>query len=61
VAKAVSPAEALDAIWRFDPESGAWQGYSAAAPEASDLASVNKLEAIFICMNAPGTISRPVI
>jgi len=58
---AVSPAEALDAVWAFDAESGAWQGYSAAAPEASDLASVNQLQAIFVCMNATGTIGRPVI
>jgi hypothetical protein len=61
VAKAVAPPEALDAVWAFDPGSGAWKGYSAAAPEASDLASVNQLDAIFVCMNAPGTISRPVI
>jgi len=61
VVKGVAPPEALDAIWVFDPETGAWQGFSAAAPEASDLASVNQLEAIFVCMNAPGTISRPKI
>jgi hypothetical protein len=61
VVTGVAPAEALDAIWLFDPASGAWQGYSPAAPEASDLASVNNLDAIFVCMNAPGTIGRPVI
>ena len=61
VVAGVAPAEALDAVWLFDPASGAWQGYSPAAPEASDLESVNNLDAIFVCMNAPGTISRPVI
>jgi hypothetical protein len=61
VVTGVAPAEALDAIWLFDPASGAWQGYSPAAPEASDLESVNNLDAIFVCMNAPGTIGRPVI
>ncbi len=61
VAKGVAPPEALDAVWVFDPESGTWQGFSAAAPEASDLTTVNQLDAIFVCMNAPGTISRPKI
>jgi hypothetical protein len=61
VAAAVSPPEALDAIWALDPETGVWQGYSPATPEASDLASVNELDVIFVCMNAPGTISRLVI
>jgi hypothetical protein len=61
VAKGVAPPESLDAIWLFDPESGTWKGFSAAAPEASDLASVNRLDAVFVCVNAPGTISRPKI
>ena len=58
----VAPAEALDAIWKFDPASGAWQGFSPTAPAAvSDLASIDMLDAIFICVNAPATWSRPVI
>jgi hypothetical protein len=61
VVAGVAPAEALDAIWLFDPASGAWMGYSPAAPEASDLESVNNLDAIFVCVNAAATISRPVI
>jgi hypothetical protein len=61
VVAGVAPAEALDAIWLFDAASGAWQGYSPAAPEASDLESVNNLDAIFVCVNAAATISRPVI
>jgi hypothetical protein len=61
VSGAVVPPEALDAIWAFDPESSTWAGYSSAAPEASDLTSVNQLDAIFVCMNASGTISRPMI
>lgn len=61
VVKAVLPAKALDAVWVLDVESSTWQGYSTAAPEASDLKSVSSLQAIFVCMNASGTISRPVI
>jgi hypothetical protein len=61
VVEAVTPPEALDAVWAFDAESSTWQGYSAAAPEASDLLFVNQLDAISVCMNASGAISRPVI
>jgi hypothetical protein len=61
VVKAVLPANALDAVWTFDVESSAWLGYSTAAPEASDLKSVMNLQAMFVCMTASGTISRPVI
>jgi hypothetical protein len=61
VVQAVSPADALDAVWTFDVESSAWQGYSTASPEASDLKSVDNLQPIFVCMTASGTISRPVI
>jgi hypothetical protein len=62
VAGAVAPAEALDAIWKFDPVTGTWMGYSPSAPAAvSDLASVDRLDAIFVCVNAAATISRPVI
>ena len=62
VAGAVAPAEALDAIWKFDPASGTWQGFSPSAPaDVNDLASVDRLDAIFICANAAATIGRPVI
>jgi hypothetical protein len=61
LANAIAPPEALDGIWAFDANSGTWKGFSPAAPEASDLASVNELDAIFVCMNAVGTVSRPVI
>jgi hypothetical protein len=62
IAAGVAPAEALDAIWKFDPASGTWQGYSPSAPAAvNDLTSVDELDAIFICVNAAATWSRPVI
>jgi hypothetical protein len=62
VAGAVTPAEALDAIWKFDPATGTWKGFSPSAPAAvSDLAAVDRLDAIFVCVNAAATISRPVI
>jgi hypothetical protein len=62
VAGAVAPAEALDAIWKFDPATGTWKGYSPSAPAAvNDLAKVERLDAIFVCVNAAATIGRPVI
>jgi len=62
VAGAVAPAEALDAIWKFDAASSSWEGYSPTAPaDVNDLALVNRLDAIFVCVNAAATIARPVI
>jgi hypothetical protein len=62
VAGAVAPAEALEAIWKFDPATGTWKGFSPTAPAAvNDLASVQRLDAIFVCVNAAATIGRPVI
>jgi hypothetical protein len=62
VAGAVAPAEALDAIWKFATATSTWQGFSPSAPAGvSDLASVNRLDAIFICVNAAATVARPVI
>lgn len=61
VAGSVAPAEALDAIWAFDPETGTALGFSPAAPEVSDLASVDLLDAFFVCANARSMLSRPVI
>jgi len=60
VAGAVAPAEALDAIWRFDPATGTWQAFKPGAPAAvNDLAEVDELDVIFICMSAAGTVGRP--
>jgi len=62
VAKAVTPAGALDAIWSFDPATGTWVGFSPAAPAgASDLTTVDRLEPFFICMSEPGVVGRPVL
>jgi hypothetical protein len=62
VAGAVTPADALGAIWKFDPATGRWLGYSPTAPPAvSDLDSVDFLDAVFICVDAAATVKRPVI
>jgi hypothetical protein len=62
VAGAVAPAEALDGIWALNPDGTAWLGYSPTAPEGvNDLVSLNQLDAFMICVNAPATVTRPVI
>jgi len=58
----VAPAEALDAIWKFDAASSTWEGYSPSVPaDVNNLALVDRLDAIFVCVNAAATIARPVI
>jgi hypothetical protein len=62
VAGAVTPADALSAIWKFDPASKSWMGYSPTAPaDVNNLASVDRLDAIFICVSAAAEVARPVI
>lgn len=62
VAAAVSPADGLVAVWKFDAGAGRWLGYSPSAPpEVSDLKTVERLDAIFVCMTASGSVTRPKI
>lgn len=59
VAAAVSPLSALLGMWRFDSGRQTYEGFSPLAPGASDLTSVNRTDAVFICLSTPGTLSRP--
>lgn len=61
VAGAVSPASALQTIWRRDNATGTFEAYSAAAPEASDLLSVGLLDAVFLCVDADASVSMPTV
>lgn len=61
VAAAVAPAEALVAIWRFNNATQTFQGFSRQFPGASDLTTVNRTDAVFVCMREPGMLRRPVI
>lgn len=61
VAAAVTPATALAAIWRFDNATQTFRAFSPQFPDVSDLLTVNGLDAVFICMRAPGTLTRPAI
>lgn len=59
VAAAVVPAEALHAIWRYDPATGRYAGFSPAAPLASDLTTVNRAEFLRVCTAGPAALRLP--
>ena len=61
VAAGVSPASALIAIWRFDNATQRFAGYSPIPGAPNDLVTLNRADAIFICVNAPATFTRPAI
>jgi len=58
---AVSPPEALDAVWRLDNATRTFQAFMPQAPQASDLTSLNLLDAAFICVDAAATIAMPTV
>ena len=61
VADAVTPAGALESIWRLDNATHAFQAYVAAAPQASDLTSLQFLDAAFVCAGGPATLLMPAV
>lgn len=61
IADAVSPPEILIAIWEFDNAAGIWRGYSPQFPDVSDLTNMDFLDVAFICVDASGTFTRPLI
>ena len=62
VGQGVEPAGSLVSIWKYLPAENRWIGYSAGAPAAvSDLQTVERLDALFVCVNAAATISMPDI
>ena len=61
VAAAITPASAVQGIWRFDNNRQLFEGFSPQFPQASDLQTVNLIDAVFICMDAPGTLTRPAL
>ena len=67
VVGSIDPQGAMYAIWRLNmtplsPATGpAFEGFAPAAPQASDLQGVNFLEAVFLCVSAPSTITMPAV
>jgi hypothetical protein len=67
VVGSISPPGALYALWRLNPTpvtpttGPAYEGFAPAAPQASDLQGVNFLEAVFLCVSVPSTITMPAV
>jgi len=61
VTAAVAPPDVLDAIWRYDVAARTFRAYSPRSSAVSDLATVDRLDAVFICMRTPGSLSRPAL
>jgi len=49
VLQAVTPTGAAQVMWGFSAALGYWQGFDSAFPQASDLSTVNFLEAAWLC------------
>jgi hypothetical protein len=59
LAAAISPPDILKAMWAL--EGGLWLGYSPLYPEASNLATRDFLDVVFLCVDAVGTFVRPLV
>ena len=62
VAAAITPAGALESIFRLDPVVGRFRGFSPTAPAfVNDYTVIETdLEPVFICMRQSGTLNRPI-
>jgi inhibitor of cysteine peptidase len=58
VVQAVSPAGAAESMWRYDSSQNRFLGFSPAAPQASDLLTVNFLDAVWLCVSIPEAAVR---
>lgn len=50
VAQSVTPAGMLQSMWRHNASMNKFEGFSPAAPQASDLATVDFLDAVWLCL-----------
>jgi hypothetical protein len=58
VVQAVTPAGLVQAMWRHNAAQNRFEGFSPAAPQASDLLTVNLWDAVWLCV-AGGAPSAP--
>jgi PKD repeat protein len=59
VAAAVTPATAVVSLWRQEPGTQRFVGYAPGASVVSDLRTIDRFDALFICTTAPATLNRP--
>ena len=50
VVQAVTPAGMVQSMWRHDAAQNRFEGFSPAAPQASDLLTVNFMDAVWLCL-----------
>jgi hypothetical protein len=61
IVSAVSPPSAVTSVWRNQAGGVTFFAYSPSTPTAtSNLVTVNRLEAIFICTTTGATLTRPI-
>lgn len=59
---AIEPAEALLAIWKWNGQTGQWEGDFAGAPDSvNTLKTVNRLDVIWICTGGSAAILQPAL
>jgi inhibitor of cysteine peptidase len=51
VVQTVTPTGAVQSMWRYDASQSRFLGFSPAAPQASDLLTVNSLDAVWLCIS----------
>ena len=62
VASAVTPATALDVMWKYDGRTGRFAGFRAGVPAfANDFTTANLFDAVYICVNAAAELARPTV
>jgi hypothetical protein len=60
VLQAVTPAGVVQAMWRHNAAENRFEGFSPAAPQASDLLTVNLWDAVWLCLGAtPASVPTP--
>jgi inhibitor of cysteine peptidase len=59
VVEAVTPAGLFETLWRHNAALSRFEGFSPAAPQASDLLAVNFLDAVWLCLAAGPTPPTP--
>ena len=61
VSASVTPPQVVLAVWRYDAARGRLLGFAPRAPLASDLATVDRLDAVFVCVREAASLLRPAI
>jgi hypothetical protein len=61
VVQAVTPASVVEAMWRHKADLGGFEGFSPAAPQVSDLQTVDFLDPVWLCVAEPSAASPPPV